>query len=698
MLKYKSFIIIIFSAVLLSASAGPVSPENAKKLARNFIYERINQYGEGMLYSAIQILEWWEVKDAYYVVNLENGWVIISKRQERPPVIAYNFEGYFPRHEDLAPHVQGWMETYIDEAKYIVENQVKVTREIENEWAHYLTGDHNTLSTTRERDVVTPLLTNTWNQSYPYNVYCPADPNGSGGYVYVGCVATAMSMIMHYWRYPLQGVGEHSYYASGYGTQYVNYGQTYYNWDGMMDKIDNNYTHYVALIGYHAAVSVNMMFGANGSGAYSEDVAPAMINYFDYSNQAHIVYKNNFSNADWEDILQGQLDAGQPMYYSGCTPTWSGCHAFVCDGYQGSNYYHFNLGWGGASNGWYNLQTTGGFPNWQAAVIDIVPADTDYPYVAEGETLLETPSGSFTDGSGPVDNYPTGMNASWLIDPGSDNDSIASITLNFKRFNTALTDTMRIYQGETTQDSLLAEYTGTDLPPTLGIQYSKALVTFNSTSTAPGFVAEYKSTPVIWCSGNTFLTEPAGTVDDGSGSYNYNNNSTCLWILQVPDATKYTLTFNKFSTETENDRLIIYDGMNQIIAILSGNTIPDPIEIETNLVLLAWLTDADIRDDGWELSYETVITTIDEQTAFKHFSLYPNPTTDRLQLSFSLDKQQDVRIGLMNMAGQEVISISEGNLSGNQTIQIPVGGLAKGVYLLRLYCNDGLMTRKVILK
>ena len=51
---------------------------------------------------------------------------------------------------------------------------------------------------------VDPLLQCKWNQSYPYNVYCPEDPGGSGGYVYAGCVATAMAQVMYYWRYPFR--------------------------------------------------------------------------------------------------------------------------------------------------------------------------------------------------------------------------------------------------------------------------------------------------------------------------------------------------------------------------------------------------------------------------------------------------------------------------------------------------------------
>ncbi len=74
----------------------------------------------------------------------------------------------------------------------------------------------NPLSLKGGGKAIEPLLTCTWDQLYPYNYYCPVrttQPNSSGKAL-VGCVATAMSQIMLYWRYPHQGTGSHSYNVS----------------------------------------------------------------------------------------------------------------------------------------------------------------------------------------------------------------------------------------------------------------------------------------------------------------------------------------------------------------------------------------------------------------------------------------------------------------------------------------------------
>ncbi len=696
-MKINSLLIIVLVILGLSAHAKPVGPDAAQKAAKNFLFEQLNQTGHNIDFSTIHVTDWWEIDEAYYVFNLNYGWVVVSQRTERQPIIGFNTSGNFSRPHEMDYNTKSWMQAYVDEAIYIQSEQIEASEDITDIWNYYLTDDISTLNTDMQRDVDPPLLTNMWNQDYPYNIYCPVDPNGPGGHVYVGCVATAMSMIMHYWRYPLQGQGEHQYYASPYGMQHANFGETTYNWNGMQDYIENTHPDDVALIGYHAAVSVNMMFAPDGSGAYSHQVPAALISRFTYSNQTQYLQKQNYPNSTWEAMLKDQLDAAKPIYYSGYSSDGGG-HAFVCDGYQGDNFYHFNFGWGGSNNGYYSLQNVGGFQNGQGIVRNFVPGDVNYPYIAEGETVLQTRSGSFTDGSGPAQDYPAGMEASWLIDPQSEVDSVLSIVLSFTKFNTAESDIVKVYDGGTTSDPLLAEYSGSDLPSNLTINNNQALVTFSSTSSAPGFVAEYKSNAPVWCSGTSMISEPFGIVEDGSGQYHYNNGTTCIQIINVPDATTYTLNFNKFSTENEKDVLRILKGNNQTVATLSGNVLPDPIEIETNMVVLAWSTNAIIRDEGWEIFYETDVTSTTENKIFEHFSVYPNPAKGNLHIGFSLKTQQHLHTTLLNMAGQEVYHEAENYAQGDYNRNISLKGLARGVYFLQMKSDQGVMTKKVVLK
>ena len=46
----------------------------------------------------------------------------------------------------------------------------------------------------------TPLLTTQWNQEYPYNILCPADPFENYARCYTGCPSTAMGQILNHLR------------------------------------------------------------------------------------------------------------------------------------------------------------------------------------------------------------------------------------------------------------------------------------------------------------------------------------------------------------------------------------------------------------------------------------------------------------------------------------------------------------------
>ena len=63
------------------------------------------------------------------------------------------------------------------------------------------------------------------------------------------------------------------------------------------------------------------------------------------------------AKVQWHALLQGELAAGRPVYYTGQGTTTG--HAFVIDGMQtaddGTTYYHVNWGWDGLCNGYYLL-------------------------------------------------------------------------------------------------------------------------------------------------------------------------------------------------------------------------------------------------------------------------------------------------------------------------------------------------------
>jgi hypothetical protein len=561
-------------------------------------------------------------------------------------------------------------------------------------WKKYSTENIEELAVKSDSRGVDQLLSNLWNQDSPYNMLCPEDPMGPGGHVYAGCVATAMSMVMHYWRYPLQGTGASGYYPDGYPYQYANYGETEYVYNNMQDVMDADMMD-VALLQYHCGVAVEMMYSPNGSGAYSWHVPGAIKSHFGYSNAAQFKQKDDYPGGTtaWIELLKEQINLGQPMYYSGFSN--SGGHAFVCDGYDDDNLFHFNFGWSGSSNGYYTLYSVGGFNQGQGAVINFIPGG-DYPYNYTGQQVVTGKSGSIEDGSGPVANYFEDNQVSWLISPQSPEDSISSITLSFVRFDIAMDDQVIVYDGASVSSSILGTFTGSDLPEQLESTGNELLVVLqsNGTTTANGFLAEYSCDTPTWCNTMTVLTEPTSEISDGSQDFNYDNNTNCKWMINPADASTTTLHFTSFDTEEDYDKLLIYDldGMETLAEISGSYTegnLPEPVTSPSGKFFIVFITNGGITGQGFEAFYAPEIVGIEDNTSGRATDLFifPNPAKDQITVQLPGEIDGNSRLSIFNISGAKVF---ENELTGSNlnSVSVNIADFLPGLYVVIIRNGD----------
>ncbi|NVO19300.1 MAG: C10 family peptidase [Bacteroidetes bacterium] len=311
----------------------------------------------------------------YYVFNYDaGGFVVISADDAITPVLAESNTGYFNMNIDI-PAVKYWFDNYDKDIAHIIAAKYDNNKTLA-EWNQLIQNDFP-----HSPNDVTPLLTTTWDQGCYYNAQCPAATAPmTCNHVYTGCVATTMSQIEKFWAFPAQGYLSHTYTDPTYGQQTANFGATTYNWAGMPNNVSGANAN-VATIMYHNGVAVNMTYGVNGSGAFSEDVPAALVTYYNY-DPATISMKDitNYSTTGWSNLLKAELDLHRPIYYSGDDGTTG--HAWVCDGYRSSdNKFHMNWGWSGSYNAYYaigSLNAGGYTPNQNnKAIIGIKPGNPD---------------------------------------------------------------------------------------------------------------------------------------------------------------------------------------------------------------------------------------------------------------------------------------------------------------------------------
>ena len=392
-MKHNSFLILALLCCMGTLNANPVDVETAKSIGQNFLYSNTNN----VLRSNDLQLVYTGFSDrseaCFYAFNSGNdGFVIVSADDRFRPIVGFSEEGPFET-ENMSPELAFYLEKII-EAR--TSRDAVLLPEAETEWRILRNGGK--LPSRNGGKSRTYICETKWNQDSPYNLYAPAASGGPGGRCYAGCVATAMSQVMKRWDKPTKGQGTHSYHSS-YGQLSANYGATNYDWENMPNRIlgasPQAQIEAVAKLMYHCGVAVNMNFSPSGSGAYSTDVPEAISSHFLYSDNADHEERHDYSLVNWQNKLKASFDLTWPVYYSGCSN--SGCHAFVCDGYDDNNYFHYNWGWGGSGDGWFIIDEID-YASWAAAIFNFVPAEVFLymPKEPDNFTVTTEANGTFS--------------------------------------------------------------------------------------------------------------------------------------------------------------------------------------------------------------------------------------------------------------------------------------------------------------
>lgn len=346
---------ILSLLILLAATmtANPVDKKKAKKAAENFILSITNTRIDLQLIDYVDQAEF----PNFYVFGTDNSFVIISADDCVRPVLGYSTENPFGT-EKMPENAFWWLKGYDVQIADAVASGQKANSDTEASW-HSLLSDETSISKDKPEVIVTPLIETQWNQGTPYNDSCPSG-------TVTGCVATAMAQIMNYWNWPVQGNGSHSYTPQThpeFGELSADFGSTTYDWENMLNSYSGSSNvdqrKAVATLMYHCGVSVEMDYTEKSSGAYSLFVTNAWIDYFRYSPHAYYAEKENYTDTQWIALLKSELDENRPVYYCGNyfdpEDNKTGGHAFVCDGYNSNNEFHFNWGWGGEKDGYFAI-------------------------------------------------------------------------------------------------------------------------------------------------------------------------------------------------------------------------------------------------------------------------------------------------------------------------------------------------------
>lgn len=193
----------------------------------------------------------------------------------------------------------------------------------------------------------------------------------------------------------------------------------------------------------------------------------------------------------------------------------------------------------------------------------------------------------------------------------------------------------------------------------------------------------------IKCAGNL------EQVSTGSG-----NGPSIRWmsVLPVSDGKIYlaSTSVGIYATDTLN-------GLNTVWVKQSSNTIGsqvcDMTDVRESDGLVVLATHSGGIYSTHLTSVNDIVTVHEAGTiASMHTNVYPNPASDQLNLTYSIDKTADIEILLLDELGRPMRSLSRGKKAqGEYSEQLSVSDLAAGMYYLRLRAGDAMETKAVVI-
>ena len=344
--------LFLLSAAALSLRAEVVSAGKARVVAENFLQGNLTKSG-----GSLQLVWTGEAPQtktvyapAYYVFAApEGGFVVVSGDDRANPVLGYSYTETF-KTEGMPENISCWFAELRDEINALRDADLRPADGVVREWADAMQG-------TKASATVLPAVrhhTANYNQGRPYNLFTPTI---GGKTTYTGCSATALTTICEYWRWPRRGKGTiPAYNPKTYDTPIADIVLGYeYDWDNILHDYGGSYTNRqaeaVSRLMYDIGVAGESSYGTSGTAASAKDLMYAAVEYFGFSAALVGAQRASCTEEEWVEILKKSLSENGPIYYT--AQNSAGGHAFVVDGYDSRDYFHFNWGWGGSNNGYY---------------------------------------------------------------------------------------------------------------------------------------------------------------------------------------------------------------------------------------------------------------------------------------------------------------------------------------------------------
>jgi hypothetical protein len=192
--------------------------------------------------------------------------------------------------------------------------------------------------------------------------------------------------------------------------------------------------------------------------------------------------------------------------------------------------------------------------------------------------------------------------------------------------------------------------------------------------------------------GNLTVTTPTTTKatfswDDSNGAYSFVRLKSRVDTIANPAGTDW---FNiggagvNYPTFTKNKNNLTPGQSYRAQARTWCNPSGGPYKSDTWTSLVTWTQPTSVRIEGGE--------------SITHLDVYPNPSRDIFNISFTSEYQQSLKVRILNVIGEELISDDLQQFVGEYVKSINLNKYTKGIYFLEIETDNGVINKKLILQ